>query len=212
MNPDQPFHGTWQATAEGRTLALVLVQSGTTLHGRIVHSPEYFVEIDGTAAANTARGKASGDLGDTRFEAVLGGDTLLLALIDRDRVTGKDVRLAMQFERLGRDAPLGPTPPRMERHDPALIGRWVQTAMTGSGSQARIVESHLQFDATGTFSRSDGSGAGTMPVAGRWRTVGDLLYTRPDEKAAWSVSGSWRLNGGLLMLDTGHGPRRWAKG
>lgn len=212
MNPEQPFHGTWQATAQGRTLALTLVQAGEALRGRIVHSSDYAIDLDGTVAANAANGSARGELGDARFEAVLGGDTLILALIDRNRTTGKDVRLPMQFDRMGSEAVLAPRPPPAERHDPALVGRWVKTSMSGSGGQAVVAESHLQFEVDGTLSRSESGNLGGIPPAGRWRTVGDVLYTRADGDAEWTPVANWRPSGDQLLLDTGHGARRWTKG
>ena len=211
MISEPGFHGTWQATAQGRSLALTLVQAGASLRGRLVHSSDYALELAGTVIANAANGSATGPLGDTRFEAVLGGDTLLLALIDRNRATGKDVRLPMQFERLGHDAELGAPAPPAERQDPALVGRWVQAAMTGSGGQVSIAESRLAFDADGAFSRTACSGAGAMPMSGRWRTVGDVLFTRADGDAEWTAVANWRTNGDQLLLDTGHGARRWSR-
>ena len=211
MNPEQPFHGTWQATAQGRTLALTLVQAGEALRGRIVHSSDYAIDLDGTVAANAANGSARGELGDARFEAVLGGDTLILALIDRNRATGKDVRLPMQFERIGHEAKLGPQPAPAEQRDPAMVGRWVQTTMSGSGGQVAIAESHLIFAADGAFSRTEGGSAGAMPMTGRWRTVGDVLYTRDDGDAEWTPVANWRPRGDQLLLDTGHGARRWSR-
>lgn len=210
MTDGNDFHGTWQAAAQGRTLALTLVHSGATLRGRIVHESDYVIELDGAVAGAAASGVARGELGDARFEAVLGGDTLLLALIDRHRATGREVRLPMQFERVGRDAELAPPPTPTERRDPALVGRWVQTAMSGIGDQVAIAESRLDFSADGSFSRSS-EATGSLPPAGRWRTVGDVLYVRADGDAEWSAVANWRLSGPGLLLDTGQGPRRWAR-
>ena len=211
MNPEQPFHGTWQATAQGRTLALTLVQAGAALRGRIVHSADYAIELDGTVAADAANGSARGELGDARFEAVISGDTLVLALIDRNRATGQEVRLPMQFDRTSHEAALGPQPPPAERHDPALVGRWVQTAMSGVDGRISAAESRLSFAADGAFTRGEGGGVGGMPPAGRWRTVGDVLYTRADGDPEWSAVANWRPSGAQLLLDTGHGPRRWTR-
>jgi hypothetical protein len=191
-----PLAGTWRTDVEGRTLVVVFARRGTALLGRLDGGPDYCLSLDGTGDDVAATGTARGPLGDLRFEAVVRGDMLLLALTGADAQNGQDHRMLFQLDRAGDDTAFEPCPPVAERRDPRVLGTWRNASMEAVGGSMSTDERTLHFSADGALVR-DYNG---QRMSGRWRTVGELIYTTADGAADWQVFATLRPAGASVRI------------
>jgi hypothetical protein len=188
--------GTWRTEAEGRTLVVVLARRDKALSGRLDGGPDYCLSLAGTGDGANATGTARGPLGDLRFEAVVRGEMLMLALTATHAQTGDGRRMLFQLARASDDTVFEPCPPMAEQRDPRVLGTWRNASMEASAGAMSTDERTLHFSADGALAR-DYNGQRT---SARWRTVGDLVYAAAEGTNDWQVFATLRPAGADVRI------------
>ncbi len=201
--------GTWRTETDGRTLVVVLARSGATIRGRLDGGSDYCVSLEGTGSEGAAIGTAQGPLGELRFEVVVRGNTLALALTAAKTQTATERRSLYQFTRASRDTDFTPCPPAAEHRDPRALGTWRNASMQTDGASMTTDARTFHFSQDGAFSRNENG----QRSSGRWRTVGDVIYTTAKGSTGWQVLATLRPAGSdvRVMLPDGRSFNRLRK-
>lgn len=97
----------------------------------------------------------------------------------------------------------------MEHRDPRVLGAWRNALMQVDGGSMSTDAQTLHFSQDGAFARDENG----RRSSGRWRTVGDVIYTTTDGADGWQVPASLRPVGSdvRVMLPDGRSFNRLRK-